>query len=1195
LDTRGDRAVSLVIGEARARMTGTLRHRLSASADWGGRDSLAARASWGNGEDTAGLVARLSKDNLLHARADLRARIATSRAYARALGLSAALPRAEGVVLEAHVAQDRELSARLRLGLRAEGLPRNLPIALSPEKLALRLNFAGSKGDWSLQGRGDGGEAVDLEGTLAALRTDSLGDPAYLARYMQVTLRGAIRGFKVAAGGKTLPADLDIAEAAFSRAAVRAAVVTGDGSRLEADLRSAEAPKPGAPPRKAGARPKPIAARGKRRGNAPATPPPVPPWNGTFSLELAPHETWITAFTDTNVAFAKARIRGDLEGGAVHAVLEARGLKAYGVMADSLWTEHRYAGGVYSLEPSRLWRAGAAWDLSGRAEPGKAGPPASIRLSHPEFGSVEAAQAGVGKLEAHLRDLAVDRLPYRGLDTLKANRPRLTADFAWDRGAKTGSADVSLEGRYQKEAVAVAARAAWDPERLDVREARAALSGNGIAASARIRLHGKQFYELKGLTPDDVEDATLRADRFDVAKALAALMPQPPLRAATVSGDLGYAPGMGFRGAWRVQNLVLAGEQPAIAFKELSLSGRGDTLGLRVITASDQEPLFRDTVSVSLTGILQANQGLAVRARAGQYIFVAFDGGLAGFKDLQGRLSVRGAAVLPSGSGVLNDVRIAATVALPLKEGIRGLRLEADTLRGTYAVPGLDTQAIAATVRMRGGQIEIPELSIQGRDGALLRGRMRFDPASRKLSADLDGSRLTAQLGGDKIQLRELAVHAQADSTQLIVQAAVGSGSAEHVKSPLRAAGDFSRLTAYYRAPLGPKMAGPQGETLPLIRLSATLDSSEVRYRLRTLESLTGLFRKQGQRKAAGRRAKPMQVQINVETAGRGNSIETDVLRLAYVGNLSMVGTYPYALVRGRINSVSGGIGSKKQAYEIKNMEVKWLNSPIEEGELELNAEKRLARNCDSISSTDSCAIRMNLTGQLSDIKFAYDSDCRGSYGSGSADVTALIYSVRRGCYSPAAASGTGGLTYQEQALGLLEPLASSYLSEAAGKLSGRWIASAQVTGLGALATDRKSSASDTASARDAIALEVLSKEFWRVRLRAKSAYNLQYADQFNPWSYRVGVEWQPPLFRLVEDPTWRNRIKNRITVDAAVFTDPSHSASGQNEDPLRRRIGLNYNYDWWGHWWSKPRPAAPRPAAADSASRKAAGRDDAR
>ena len=132
-------------------------------------------------------------------------------------------------------------------------------------------------------------------------------------------------------------------------------------------------------------------------------------------------------------------------------------------------------------------------------------------------------------------------------------------------------------------------------------------------------------------------------------------------------------------------------------------------------------------------------------------------------------------------------------------------------------------------------------------------------------------------------------------------------------------------------------------------------------------------------------------------------------------------------------------------------------------------------------------------------------------------------------------------------------------------------------------------------SARDAIALEVLSKEFWRVRLRAKSAYNLQYADQFNPWSYRVGVEWQPPLFRLVEDPTWRNRIKNRITVDAAVFTDPSHSASGQNEDPLRRRVGLNYNYDWWGYWWSKPRPAAPRPAAADSASRKAAGRDDAR
>jgi hypothetical protein len=325
-------------------------------------------------------------------------------------------------------------------------------------------------------------------------------------------------------------------------------------------------------------------------------------------------------------------------------------------------------------------------------------------------------------------------------------------------------------------------------------------------------------------------------------------------------------------------------------------------------------------------------------------------------------------------------------------------------------------------------------------------------------------------------------------------------------------------------------------------------------------------------------------VDINIETAGRGNAFESDVMRFAYVGNVSMIGTYPYALMRGRVTSVSGGIGTKKQAYTIKSMEIKWLNAPLEEGELDLNAEKRLARSCEPketgpADENDTCAIRMNLTGVLSEVKFAYDSDCRGGYGSGSADVSAMLFSVRRGCYSPLASSGSGGLTYQEQVLGLLDPFASGYLSEGLGKLSGNWIQSAQVSGISALAQDRKGGD----STGEAIGVEIMSKEFWRVRFRAKSAYNLQYADQFNPWSYRMGVEWRPPVFRMVQDPVWQSRIRNRITVDASVFTDPSHSTLPDNSDALRRRLGLNYDYDWWGYWWSQRKPVA------DSAGRKAA------
>lgn len=1193
-DTRGDKAVSLAIGALRLRAMGSLVQSLAADVDWADPKQVIAKLSWHCGKDSATAEARLEKSDLLRAGAVLRARIASTAPYSRALGLDAKTPRAEAVVVYAKLGQGTGLAAEVRVDLRAEGLPQDLPIGLSAQKVALRFAFADSAGTWSLDGRGAKGETVSLTGGISAMRTDSLEDPAYLMRYAQVTARGQVRGFKVKTGGKILPADMDLVNARISANAVIASLITGDGSKLEADLRlDTAAARRAADAGKSVAAKAAGTAKAGTKGNTQATGTPgVPPWNGTFFAELAPRETWILAFTDTNVSFSGAKLSGEIRRGEMRAKLYARALKAYGVLADTLVSAHRYGRGGYTLDPSHIWRKGQDWELSGHADFGKPGPPSNLRIAHKEFGSAEARLVDGSRLEATFRGVAVEQVPYQGLDTLRANRPRLTADFAWDWAAKTGSAKVDLDGRYRKETVAMSVRAKWNAEKLTVEELRAALSGNEIKATARILLHGRQFFELAGLKPDDVEDATLGADSFDVAKAMAAVMPAPVLQKGMVVGDLGYSSASGFRGYWKVQDLVLIGEN-RFAVKELAIAGKGDTVSVRLVTVSEDEPLFRDTVTLAMTGLLGRAQTLAVRAHIGPGLFAAFDGGLKDFQDLRGRFSARGEVALPAGSGAVRDVRVAAQIALPLKEGIKGLSVTADTLGLVYVVPGLDMQTVTATVRMQGGKVAVPRLEIKGRDGSGLKGKMDFDPASRAFTADLNGSRVALQMGGDKVLLRELAVHAQGDSTQLTVQAAVGSGSAEHVKAPLRAAGDFSRLTAFYRTPLGSRAHGGRGSgALPLVRLSLTLDTSHVRYRLRSLESLTGIFKKEGQRKAAGRRAKPMQVQINVETSGRGNYIETDVLRMAYVGNVSMVGTYPYALMRGRITSHSGGLGTKKQSYNIKTMELKWVNVPMEEGELDLNAEKRLARTCDQMT-TDSCAIRMSLTGALSDIKFSYDSDCRGSYGSGSADVSALIYSVRRGCYSPSSSSGAGGLTYQEQALGLLEPLASNYLSQAAGKLSGRWIASANVTGLGALAQDREEKPeSDTGNGmRDAIGLEILSKEFWRLRLRAKSAYNLQYADEFNPWSYRVGVEWQPPIFRMVEDPIWRNRIKNKITVDAAVFTDPSHGAQSRAEDPLRRRVGLNYNYDWWGYWWSNqgrgqgvPPPAPETAAIPDTA-----------
>lgn len=1172
VETHGAQGAGLSIRELQARPLGTLTQSLTADASWEAADRVSGRIVWRRGGDSIAVAADAPKANLLRAGAALRAHLASSEPYAKALKL-APRPRADAFDASFRASLDGPPGMEGDLKARVSGLPDSLPIKLGPQNLAIRIAFKEGAGTWSVTSRGQGSENVALAGTLFATARDSLSNPAWLARHLGATAKGHLRGFQVTAGGKQGVADLEVRDLRASADAIRAQIVTGDGSRILADL-----------------------GRAPGQSNNQATPPALPPWNGTFSAQIAPGERWLVAFTDTNVAFRKFAVDGRIAGGEASAVVQAFGLKAYGVAADSLRLDNRYGRAGYVLAPSHLYRRGLDWELSGKVGLSQRDRPMAFRVANAKYGSVEAAMPRPDLMEAHVRNLALEQLPYQKLDTLKANQPRVSADFRWDKRARSGTADVTVDGKYKGETLQAHAHADWDPQTLTVKDTRASLSGNGLTASAAIRLHGRQFYELGKLDKADVQEVSLGADRFDLAKALKVAMPEPPIKSGLAMGRIGYNAASGFSGTYRLQDIHLNSEQERFSIKELVLSGRGDTVVLRAVTVSDQEELFRDSVTVAVTGVLARVQTFAVTARAGQGIFADFRGTVTGFKEMQGRLGVHGNVALPQGSGELRNLQVRAGIELPFQGGLKGLRVQADTLGGEYAVAGVDTQTFSAPVSMRGGRIEIPDLTMKGRNGSQLHGRIEFDPASQRLLADISGASLAAQLGaGDKVRLQELRVQAQMDSTLMTAQVAVGSGSIEHIKSPMRATADFSRLAVFYRAPLGkPKTAS--GAQIPFLRVSAVLDSSLLRYRMRSLESITGIFKKQGnQRRSAVRRAKPMQVQINVETAGGGNAIETDVLRLSYVGNVSMNGTYPYALMQGRVSAHDGSLGLKKQAYNITQMEVKWLNAPMEEGELELNAEKKLARTCE-LDVTDSCSIKMQLTGQLNDIKFAYDSDCRGGYGSGSADVAALIYSVRRGCYSPQASTGVAGLSYQEQALGLLEPLASNYLSQAAEKLSGKWIASAQVTGLGALAQDKKAPVEgDTAAAtRDAIGLEILSKEFWRLRLRARSAYNLANADNPTPWTYRVGVEWQPPLFRMVDDPVWRNRIKNKITVDASVFTDPSRTPDGGSQDQLLRRLGLNYNYDWWGYWWTKaasPPPAKQAAPAAEAAPAAPGGR----
>jgi hypothetical protein len=1085
---------------------------------------------------------------------DLRFMFASLNTYGESFGLAPSLPKVEALAGNLHVGVDSTLKFTLATKAMIKGFPDSGTIRLTPQEVAVNLSFEDSIGKWSLASKGNvhipdtSAEDIALAGNVSVTQTDSLLNPAYLIKHLGISAHGHIRGVKVVSvvtAGKSMPAEMEIAEALWSQEMIKVDFSTGEGSRVQAKIYTGSNP----------------LESNFLNGR------------GDFSGDLVQGERWIQAFTDTNLVFQKLHLEGHSAKGKMSAIVEATGLRIYGGLADNIRLNLRYGTSGLRLDPSPWTWNGKVWTVSALAKFSKHEKLLSVRCENSEFGSLEYSMPRPGLMEVHAQNLVLEKLPYRRLDSLARNHPRVRGIFVWDQGADTGHAEISAQAQFKNQNIQADLKAAWTREFFEVHNLTAEFAGSQVSAEAKVRLLGRPFYTLGKVQMADLVALSLKSDGFDLAQALAQVLPNRPLKSAMVTGDFSYSESHGFAGAYNFKNLRFHNDSIPLEMKELALFGQGDILSIKAVTVSLKEPLFNDTLDLALTGALGKVQTLMIGVKSVDGFAAKFQGSMQGYQNIEGKLALDGNMALPNKHGELRNLMVRTQLVLPFRQGLAGLRLDADTLSGAYTVPGIDTQYFSATVKTREDKIAIPDLLVKSKGGEL-QGRLDYAIRTKRLSVTLSGQSLVAQLGpGQNIQIRDFRIDAQADSTLFNLQAAIGSLSAEQVKPPMRNTGDFSRVSLVYRLPLGKSSSTPAGTgALPFLRLSAVVDSSSIRYRIRSLESLQALFKKSAGSRHANRRTKPVQVQINLETSGTRNYIETDILRLSYVGNVSMVGTYPYALMRGRITARDGSLGTKKQAYRIRRMEVKWLNTPLEEGKLDMDSEKKLARSCEA-NVMDSCSVLMRLGGALNNMQFSYDSDCQGAYGDG-VQVSALVFSVRRGCYSSGFASKGGGLTYKEQALTLLETPLSGYLSDAAEKLSGKWIASAQVTGLGALVKDKSKATSEQDSGsgtttRDAIALEILSKEFWRIRLRAKSAYKPDLTEAVNPWAYLMGLEWRPPLFQFIDNPIWKRRVKNSVSLDASVFTDPARAQEGQST--LLRRVGLNYNYDFWGYWWAKP------------------------
>lgn len=1079
---------------------------------------------------------RLGRDSL-----DLQA--ASLSAYSRFIPGNG--PREfSGISLNGAVVNGENKAMRVRVRFTAP------PVWLiGPQRVEGTLAVEDSSGRLVLAARGSDGESFYLQGHFQSQLLGGLGW-SRISSGLSASLSGYSRGFRFPIGGKVLPGDAEIRRLKIL-----------PGLKLETELRTRD--------------------NSVILANAFRVPDPSGPgaidssWKCEFTGTISPVETWAHAWVDTNVDYSHARVKGDLGSGGLTVEAWIRDPRAYGAAGDSLYAQQRVTRTGFYLTDSRLHAKGTVWPVTGQVEWKKGDKSLrsrtdrrrvslSFRTRHPHHGFLEYAMPLKKSMSVRAENLDVRRLPYTRLETISARlpadwNPLLTGRFDWDWLSRTGSMDLHSTLAYQGENLALSAEAAWDASLFEAKGLDFSVAGSSLRLSGGLRLGGLQFWQMRKLGIKDIRNLALEAHRFDATRLSSLLGKGYPVERGYLHGKLAYVDSTGFSGLYEADSLDLRPIRKLAAIHRLTLTGRGESLILGMRTASTVHPWLNDTVSLELARVLGPDPAVGLQIVSDEGLTVSFRGGIPGFRSLDGSFAVAGNASLPGQGGEIRDIRIEGRLAAPFsKDILKRMVLDSGAFRGKYAIPSLDTQAFSGTMSIKDGRMRIPDLRSMNGVGISLTGEAEYlleGPPS--LTARISGRNLTLQWPGiQKLVLTDAEASLRMDASGLTADASLGKVEVAMSRPPVNVRGNLENVAfSYSRPATGVQAAASAGEeSAPKLKVKAQLRDFLFRHKIgfREMQRSIRAVKTDKRRK----RVKPMDLEIDLVAAGAGNRIETDILRMAFLGDVSVKGIYPYTLITGEFSALNGELGQIGQSYDITDFGLKWRNATIEAGRITVEGSKRLRSDCKP-DTERTCNVYVKLAGRLDEMAFTYDSDCGGNTGE-TIEPTALINSVSRGCYSDEYVAGAGGGNYGEAVFTMLEPAINERLSRVGSRFSGGWLKSTQVTGIGTMVSG------DTVSA-EPIAIGVESKEKWGMSVKARAGYHPE-KKQPTTWENRVSLEWRPPLEKVSSDAGWKRRVRDRVTLEASAENRPEEKLNEQNRE-VRKQVGIRYRYKFWNLW----------------------------
>lgn len=1054
-------------------------------------------------------------------------------------------PDFRDVTLQAAVEMGKDhRSVRLHAGFRSPAVWR-----IVTQRVDLTAKLEDSTGRITIRSQGATDETAYLQGHFQLPDLDS--GFAIAAGRFTATLSGFTRNFRFRIGRRILPGDAEIRRLRVLPGLIMEADVrTRDSSVFHARaFRSADS--------------------GTAAGTGGGT-----SWNCVFNGTVDPEESWVHAWVDTNVAFRHARVAGMAGRRGLKAETWITQPRAYGSAADSLYASQTVDKSGYRLLASRVHGKEAVWPVTGQVEWGRRKPgevrrkrkvALAFRTKHPRYGSAEYSMPGPGKMVVKVENLDGRMLPYARLPKLMALHPVATGGFGWDIRERSGWVDASSGLAYNGRNLGVAIKADWDARRFSAKGIDVTYAKSRLRLSGDARLSGKQFFQMGKLGVKDIQGLALEAERFDAAGLSDFLGKGYPVEKGVLNGKLAYSDSTGFHGVYEMHGLELLPVKKFLSIPHVALIGEGENLRISMRTVSSSQPMLNDSVTLRVGDILGPSPGIDFLAVSSDGMILKFQGGSREFRELEGLFSLQGRVLLPGQAGEIKDARLGGRIFAPFTKNLRReMVLDSGSFSGRYAVPGLDTQHVSGSVAMKNGRLSIPDLRAADKAGIGMNGEAACDfSGSPKVSAKLRGGNLAVQWPGiQKLVLKGTDAALRIDSTGIWAQAMVGKAEFASSKPPITMRGSLENLSLEYYRQTGSKAAkgafpaGAPVAELPRLKVGAKLRDFTFRHKIgfRELQRSIRTVKVDKRKK----RVKPMELQLDIETAGSGNRVETDILRMVFAGDIHVRGVYPYTLLTGEFSALSGELGQTSQSYDITDFDLKWQNATVEEGRITVEGGKKLRSDCKPDTDKNrTCNVYVKLAGRLDDMTFTYDTDCGGNTGA-TLEPSALINSVSRGCYSDEYLAGGGGGNYGEAVFALLEPTINEKLSSVGSTFSGGWIKRTAVTGIGT-AVSR-----DTAGS-EPIAIGVETKEKWGMSVKAKAGYHPEKKLP-NPWENKVALEWRPPLEKASRSSEWKRRVRDRVTLEASAETRPEEKINEENRQ-VRKQVGIRYRYKFWNLW----------------------------